>query len=228
MLRVEADGLSIRFNDAFPLITTAVVNALPAHRSALRPRDAARRPVTGVAQAPVRSAAKQTAADNIAVRTSSGEEGLSPRDKRTFAAGVASRGCPRDLELTTTFQDAETRCNSVTMWKSNVDAVLEAFPEDEESATQGRVDAQISVLRDTTDSGVRIWSGIWTAQPSTLELTFPDETMHVLQGSALVKVDNDEVLLRPGDLISFAAGQSATLKILEPFKMFFVVVLPAT
>ena len=70
-----------------------------------------------------------------------------------------------------------------------------------------------------------LYSGLWTHGPADLPYVFPgDETFHVLEGEVTIDVEGGEsVTLRPGDIASFAKGQSSTWHITEPFKKFFVI-----
>lgn len=110
------------------------------------------------------------------------------------------------------------------VWRSQVDATLEPYPEEEENVVEGSARAGMHVLRESRIvGGARLIAGVWECQPCTLDLTFEgDETVHVLSGMASVEVGGETVEMTPGTIGSFASGESARWKVQKPFRMFFV------
>jgi uncharacterized cupin superfamily protein len=70
-----------------------------------------------------------------------------------------------------------------------------------------------------------LYAGLWKHGPADFSYVFPgDETFHVLEGEVTIDVEGGESLaLRPGDIASYAKGQSSTWHITQPFKKFFVI-----
>jgi uncharacterized cupin superfamily protein len=103
---------------------------------------------------------------------------------------------------------------------SNV-AVRDYEPFEQESLALG----DVHWLRIGSAGDGVLYSGLWRHGPADFQYVFPgDETIHVLEGEVAIDVEGCESLvLRPGDIASFAKGQSSTWHITQPFKKFFVI-----
>lgn len=91
----------------------------------------------------------------------------------------------------------------------------------------GVVVGEVHMLR--ADDGDRPYeAGLWRVRderPPAFRYAFErDETIHVIEGAVEIAVDDGPVLtLRAGELASFAAGASATWRVVEtPFLEAFV------
>lgn len=109
-------------------------------------------------------------------------------------------------------------------WKSHVDEALEPYPEEDENVVEGTAEAGMRVLRDTrTPGGTQLIAGVWECQPCVLDLTFEgDETVHVLNGEAVVEVGGEAVELSSGTIASFKAGERSRWTVRETLRQFFV------
>ena len=83
---------------------------------------------------------------------------------------------------------------------------------------------EVHWLTQTNSSGEPSYSGLWRCEPMTFEYEFPgDETFQVLQGSLLIQLDDHDVNLQAGDIVSFNKGMKSTWTINSPFEKFFVI-----
>ncbi len=90
---------------------------------------------------------------------------------------------------------------------------------------EGQPFGKVHWLRTESGGEGVLFAGLWKHDPATLPYVFPgDETFEVLEGEVHIEVEGgDSVDLKPGDIASFAKGQSATWTIKAPFKKFFVI-----
>jgi uncharacterized cupin superfamily protein len=90
---------------------------------------------------------------------------------------------------------------------------------------EGQQLGEVHWLRTESGGDGVLFTGLWTHAPGEIPYVFPgDETMHVLEGEVTIDVEDGEtVTLRPGDIASFAKGQSSQWTITQPFKKFFVI-----
>jgi len=109
--------------------------------------------------------------------------------------------------------------------KTRIDATTwEPYPMPKEILVEGDPAAQVHWLKVSAEGEPAYYAGLWTAQPSTFDYTFPmNETAHVLEGHVVVtRKDGPDVDLRPGDLVSFPAGAVTRWHVRAPFKKFFI------
>jgi uncharacterized cupin superfamily protein len=94
-------------------------------------------------------------------------------------------------------------------------------PYEQETLTLG----DVHWLRIGSGGDGELYTGLWRHGPADFSYVFPgDETFHVLEGEVTIDVEGAEsVTLRPGDIASYAKGQSSTWHITQPFKKFFVI-----
>ena len=94
-------------------------------------------------------------------------------------------------------------------------------PYEQETLTLG----DVHWLRIGSGGDGVLYAGLWKHGPTDFLYVFPgDETFHVLEGEVTIAVEGGEsVTLRPGDIASYAKGQSSTWHITQPFKKFFVI-----
>jgi uncharacterized cupin superfamily protein len=85
--------------------------------------------------------------------------------------------------------------------------------------------AQVAWLRTGSGGDGMLFTGMFTAEPSTFRYTFGgDESFHLLDGSLTIEVDGgDTVSLNPGDVVSFVKGSTSTWTVHEPMRKFFVI-----
>lgn len=95
----------------------------------------------------------------------------------------------------------------------------------EEFLYEGQPFGEVHWLRTESGGDGVLFTGLWKHGPATLPYVFPgDETFQVLEGEVHIDVEGgDSVDLKPGDIASFAKGQTATWTITSPFKKFFVI-----
>jgi uncharacterized protein len=97
---------------------------------------------------------------------------------------------------------------------ARVDAVLSGDPA-----------ARVAWLRTGSGGAGVLYTGMFTAEPSTFRYSFAgDESFHVLDGDLDIQVDGGEaVTLGPGDIVSFPKGASSTWTVRAPLRKFFVI-----
>jgi len=85
--------------------------------------------------------------------------------------------------------------------------------------------ARVAWLRTGSGGDGLLFTGMFTAEPSTFRYTFGgDESFHVLDGDLDIAVDGGErVTLRPGDIVSFPKGAHSTWTVRTPLRKFFVI-----
>jgi uncharacterized cupin superfamily protein len=85
--------------------------------------------------------------------------------------------------------------------------------------------ARVAWLRTHSGGQGVLYTGMFTAQPSTFRYSFSgDESLHVLDGDLDIAVDGGPtVTLGPGDIASFPKGAVSTWTIRAPFRKFFVI-----
>jgi len=89
----------------------------------------------------------------------------------------------------------------------------------------GEAFGEVHWLRTESGGDGMLYAGLWKHPPADFPYLFPgDETFQVLDGEVTIDAEGgDSVTLRPGDIASFAKGQSSTWHITKPFKKFFVI-----
>ncbi len=94
-----------------------------------------------------------------------------------------------------------------------------------EAILEGDPAAEVAWLRTESGGEGMLYTGMFTAQPSTFRYVFGgDESLHVLDGDLDVAVDGGEtVTLSPGDIASFPKGASSTWTLRAPLRKFFVI-----
>lgn len=66
--------------------------------------------------------------------------------------------------------------------------------------------------------GIQSWSE-WICEPSEFDWYYDeDETCYFYEGEVIVKTANEEVRIRPGDLVKFPKGLSCVWKVLKPVR----------
>lgn len=88
----------------------------------------------------------------------------------------------------------------------------------------GQPFGEVHWLRTKSGGEGQLFAGLWKHDCATFEYVFPgDETFQVLEGKVSIAVDGETVELGPGDIVSFAKGQSSTWTIKSALKKFFVI-----
>lgn len=79
-------------------------------------------------------------------------------------------------------------------------------------------------LRSTSGADGNVWAAVVTVEPCIFDYEFAgDETLHVLEGEAVVEVDGTQsVELRPGTIASFRKGTSSRWRIQQRLREFVV------
>ena len=85
--------------------------------------------------------------------------------------------------------------------------------------------ARVAWLRTASGGEGMLFTGMFSAQPSTFRYTFGgDESFHVLDGDLDIAVDGGPVVtLGPGDIASFPKGASSTWTVRAALRKFFVI-----
>ncbi|RDI73636.1 Cupin-type protein [Gaiella occulta] len=94
-----------------------------------------------------------------------------------------------------------------------------------EAVLEGDPDAKVAWLRTESGGEGVLYTGMFTAEPSTFRYVFGgDESFHVLDGDLDIAVDGgDTVTLAPGDIASFPKGATSTWALRAPLRKFFVI-----
>ena len=94
-----------------------------------------------------------------------------------------------------------------------------------DAVLDGEPAARVAWLRTGSGGEGMLYTGMFTAEPSTFRYTFGgDESFHVLDGDFDIAIDGGSVVtLRRGDIASFPKGASSTWTIREPIRKFFVI-----
>lgn len=94
-----------------------------------------------------------------------------------------------------------------------------------EAVLDGDPDAKVAWLRTESSGDGVLYTGMFTAQPSTFRYHFSgDESFHLLDGDLDIAVDGGEtVTLAPGDIASFPKGATSTWTLRAPLRKFFVI-----
>jgi uncharacterized cupin superfamily protein len=89
----------------------------------------------------------------------------------------------------------------------------------------GQPFGEVHWLRTESGGAGCLFTGLWKHGCATFDYVFPgDETFHLLEGQVSIAIAGCETVeLRPGDIVSFAKGQSSTWTITQPMKKFFVI-----
>jgi uncharacterized cupin superfamily protein len=89
----------------------------------------------------------------------------------------------------------------------------------------GQPFGEVHWLRTESGGEGRLFAGLWKHGCATFDYVFPgDETFHVLEGRLSIAIAGGATVeLKPGDIVSFAKGQSSTWTIKTPMKKFFVI-----
>jgi len=89
----------------------------------------------------------------------------------------------------------------------------------------GEPAARVGWLRTGSGGEGMLYTGMFTAQPSTFRYTFGgDESFHVLEGDLDIALDGGPVVtLGPGDIASFPKGATSTWTVRAPLRKFFVI-----
>jgi uncharacterized cupin superfamily protein len=108
-------------------------------------------------------------------------------------------------------------------FKSSIDGSgFEPYEIPEEDVLEGEPNARIHWIRPEGNGSQAV--GIYRGDPASFRYSWEtDETVHVLEGSVRVELeDGDTVELGVGDIASFTAGGRGVWHILEPFCEVFV------
>lgn len=100
----------------------------------------------------------------------------------------------------------------------------EAFPI--EGVLEGDPQAKVSWLRTEGAGDGLLMTGLFTAQPSKFPYAFVgDETFQVLEGEVAFTMEgsDEEIVIGPGDLVSFPKGAKSVWDVRKPMKKFFVI-----
>jgi uncharacterized cupin superfamily protein len=94
-----------------------------------------------------------------------------------------------------------------------------------DAVLDGEPAARVAWLRTGSGGEGMLYTGMFTAQPSTFRYTFGgDESFHVLDGDFDIAVDSGPVItLGPGDIASFPKGAASTWTIRAALRKFFVI-----
>lgn len=88
----------------------------------------------------------------------------------------------------------------------------------------GQPFGEVHWLRTESGGEGQLFTGLWKHGCATFDYVFPgDETFQMLEGNVRIAVGGKAVELGPGDIVSFAKGQSSTWTIKTPMKKFFVI-----
>ena len=117
-------------------------------------------------------------------------------------------------ELATEFRLSAARRISVDR------ADLEPWPLEPDSILSGQPRASGFMLSRSADR--RTVRGVWACTPGEFRWVWTyDETLVVVEGEAIVELDDGVVQLRPGDMAFFERGQSSIWRILSPLRKGF-------
>jgi len=94
-----------------------------------------------------------------------------------------------------------------------------------EEVIEGDPNAKVAWLRTESGGEGVLYTGMFTAEPSTFRYRFAgDESFHVLDGNLEISVDGgDTVTLAPGDIASFPKGATSTWVLSTRLRKFFVI-----
>lgn len=94
-----------------------------------------------------------------------------------------------------------------------------------EEVIEGDPAAKVAWLRTQSGGDGVLFTGMFTAEPSTFRYVFGgDESLHVLEGDLDIAIDGGEtVTLAPGDIASFPKGATSTWTLRTPLRKFFVI-----
>ncbi len=115
--------------------------------------------------------------------------------------------------------------NVMAACKSHIDTVdYEPF-DGFEAVLEGDPNAKVAWLRTESGGEGMLYTGMFTAEPSTFRYAFGgDESFHVLEGDLEIMIDGGEtVTLTPGDIASFPKGALSTWTLHSPLRKFFVI-----
>lgn len=87
---------------------------------------------------------------------------------------------------------------------------------------EGDPSPRIKIQTCSPDGG--LLSGVWTCRVSKFRFDYPtfDETVHIIRGSADVRIGNEVTRLRAGSIAYFPKGASAEWTVHEPIHKYFV------
>jgi uncharacterized cupin superfamily protein len=111
---------------------------------------------------------------------------------------------------------------------SHVNTTLwEPMPIDSPDVLEGDPAPKVHWLKKNEKGEPTYLTGLWLVQPSKFRwLFFGNETFHVLEGRAIITVDDGaSVEVKPGDIISFPINTPSVWEVLEPLKKVFVISL---
>jgi uncharacterized cupin superfamily protein len=109
--------------------------------------------------------------------------------------------------------------------KTRIDTTRwEPYPMPRETLVKGDPSAQVHWIRVSGQGEPPYYAGLWTAEPSTFDYTFPmNETAHILEGHVVVsQKGGPEVELKPGDVVAFRAGTVTRWEVRSRLKKVFV------
>jgi uncharacterized cupin superfamily protein len=74
------------------------------------------------------------------------------------------------------------------------------------------------------ENGAALWAGVWTCEPREWTSPFDaDEVFLVLAGNAEVEIEDERVLLNPGNAYQFSKGEIGTWTVRDELRAFVVV-----
>ena len=104
-------------------------------------------------------------------------------------------------------------------------SLWEPMPIDLPDMLEGDPKPKVHWLKKNEKGDPTYLTGLWYVQPAKFRwLFFGNETFHVLEGRAVITIDDGtSVEVKPGDIISFPINTPSVWEVLEPLKKFFVI-----